>query len=230
MTISYEVVLLRLAVTVALCALLGLEREARDQVAGLRTHVLVGLGAALFTMAGAYGFHAGARVDPTRVAAQVVSGIGFLGAGAIVRQGFTVRGVTTAAVLWISAAIGLAVGAGYIFAAVIATGLSLIALDIFRRLRPRALSHLRGDAVLIELELAAGPDIGAVITALGARGVQVRSLRSRLAGDAETSELSVLVPPSTSLQPILAEVSRLPGVRVLSAPGIDFTSSGSSLS
>ena len=93
------------------------------------------LGSALFTIVGAYGFHAfldsGAnvvRADPTRIAAQIVTGIGFLGAGAIIRQGFSVRGLTTAATLWVVAAVGLAAGAGYYSAAVITTALVLLAL------------------------------------------------------------------------------------------------------
>jgi putative Mg2+ transporter-C (MgtC) family protein len=114
---DWELVL-RLGLAVGLCSLIGLERSSRDEVAGLRTHALVGLGAALFTLVSAYGFAefttaAGPRPDPTRIAAQIVSGIGFLGAGAIIRQGLNVRGVTTASSLWIVAAIGMAAGAGF---------------------------------------------------------------------------------------------------------------------
>ena len=107
-SISDGEILLRLAVVVVLCGAIGLEREAREQTAGLRTHVIVGLGSALFTLVSAYGFTASTHVDPTRIAAQIVSGIGFLGGGMILRYGMSVRGVTTAAALWISAAIGMA--------------------------------------------------------------------------------------------------------------------------
>src|SRR6266702_8213948 len=107
----------------------------REREAGLRTHLLVSLGSALFTMVGAYGFHSfldsGAsvvRADPTRIAAQIVTGIGFLGAGAIIRQGLSVRGLTTAATLWLVAAIGMAAGAGYYSAAAITTALTIFAL------------------------------------------------------------------------------------------------------
>ena len=96
-------------------ALIGLERESRNQLAGMRTHALVAAGAAVFTLAGAYGFSdlpRGPNVDPMRVAAQIASGIGFIGAGAIIRDRGSVRGVTTAAALWTSAALGLAAGAG----------------------------------------------------------------------------------------------------------------------
>src|SRR5437660_6689990 len=120
-------ILLRLAIVLVLCGSIGLERQTRDQVAGLRTHIIVGLGAALFTLVSAYAF-ASSRVDPTRIAAQVVSGIGFLGAGAILRHGITVRGVTTAAARWISAAIGMATAAGFYFGAVATTVIALVAL------------------------------------------------------------------------------------------------------
>ena len=122
-------ILIRLLVAAALTGAIGLERELRDRAAGLRTHMLVGVGSALFTIVSAYGWSdfqfstaEGVVFDPTRIAAQIVTGIGFLGAGAIIRQGLSVRGLTTAAGLWVVAAIGMAVGAGYYSAALIATG------------------------------------------------------------------------------------------------------------
>ena len=133
---------LRLLAAAALGGLIGFEREYNEQPAGFRTHILVTLGAALFTMAGAYGtaafVEAGVvRFDPTRVAAQVVTGIGFLGAGAILREGISVRGLTTAASLWVVAAVGMAVALGMFWAsgvAVAVTVISLWALRPFRRL------------------------------------------------------------------------------------------------
>src|SRR5262245_66126705 len=114
----------RLAVAAALGAAIGVERELRDREAGIRTHLLVALGACLFTIAGAYGFSDfDGNVDPTRVAAQIVTGVGFLGAGAIIREGISVRGLTTAGSLWIVAAIGMATGAHYYWAAIAGTGL-----------------------------------------------------------------------------------------------------------
>ncbi|MGH2677187.1 MAG: MgtC/SapB family protein, partial [Actinomycetota bacterium] len=108
---------LRLLGAALLGGVIGLEREVRDQPAGFRTHMLVALGSCLFTLISAYGFGAfqgdpGVPYDPTRIAAQIVTGIGFLGAGAIIRSGMSVRGLTTAASLWVVAAIGMAVGAG----------------------------------------------------------------------------------------------------------------------
>src|SRR3712207_9270584 len=113
-------IVFRLGLAAVLGGAIGLERELREREAGLRTHLLVSLGAALFTLVSAYAWTdwsfstpRGLVFDPTRIAAQIVTGVGFLGAGAIIRQGLTVRGLTTAATLWAVAAIGMAVGAGY---------------------------------------------------------------------------------------------------------------------
>ncbi|MCX4091668.1 MgtC/SapB family protein [Nocardia sp. alder85J] len=103
--------LLRLAAGVGLGVLIGLERQYRARMAGLRTNALVSTGATLFVLLSANGFHGGSA-DPTRVAAQIVSGIGFLGAGVIMREGLSVRGLNTAATLWCSAAVGALAGAG----------------------------------------------------------------------------------------------------------------------
>ena len=106
----------RLLLAAVLGGAVGAERELHDQPAGLRTHVLLTIGACLFTLVSAYGF--GGPADPSRLAAQIVTGIGFLGGGAIVRHGLTVRGLTTAASIWATASIGVAVGAGsYLLAA-----------------------------------------------------------------------------------------------------------------
>jgi len=122
----------RLAVGLVLGALIGFEREFHRQPAGFRTHALVALGSALFTIISAYGF-AGSTVDPTRIAAQIVSGIGFIGAGTILQHRGNIRGLTTAASLWSVAAIGMAAGAGLVVIAVIGTALILVVLNVFDR-------------------------------------------------------------------------------------------------
>jgi len=114
-------------------AIIGFERELHRQPAGFRTHSLVSLGAALFTVVSAYGF-AGAWVDPTRIAAQIVTGIGFIGAGTILQHRGSVRGLTTAASLWSSAAVGMAAGAGLVIMAGIGTLLILIVLAFLDRI------------------------------------------------------------------------------------------------
>src|SRR3954466_7727122 len=121
-------------------ALIGIERESRNQLAGMRTHALVAGGAAVFTLAGADGvaqIPRSGNVDPMRVAAQVASGIGFIGAGAIIRDRGSVRGVTTAAALWTSAALGLAAGAGLWWVAAAGAAITLLVLVALRPLSTR---------------------------------------------------------------------------------------------
>jgi len=132
-------VALRLGLAFLLGSLLGLERELRGQSAGLRTHLLVSLGSCLFTLSSIYaalplagGGFQGAEADITRIASQVVVGIGFLGGGAILRHGTSVRGLTTAANLWLTASIGMAAGLGFSAGAAITAGLALVVLVALR--------------------------------------------------------------------------------------------------
>jgi putative Mg2+ transporter-C (MgtC) family protein len=157
MTLEGMDLFLRILLAAGLGAAVGLERELSDQPAGFRTHILVSLGAALFTIAGAFGIaaltgEASTQFDPTRIAAQVVTGIGFLGAGAIIQQGVNVRGLTTAASLWVTAAIGLAVGLGNYEAAVMTTAVAIVALVVLKPIERRILRRisLRRHRLIIE--------------------------------------------------------------------------------
>lgn len=132
---------LRLVVAMILGALIGTERELRAKDAGFRTHFLVALGSALFCIVSQFGFPEGLR-DSSRVAAQVVSGIGFLGAGTIILQRSKVRGLTTAAGLWVTAAIGLACGTGLYLIATITTLLALLGLELLILLFPHTSSTI----------------------------------------------------------------------------------------
>lgn len=130
--------IIRLIMASILGAIIGVERDIHGRAAGLRTNLLVSLGAALFMLiseyfATAYGNNADSliRVDPGRIAAQIVTGIGFLGAGTIIKYGFTVKGLTTAACLWLSAGLGMSVGAGLIDLAIVTTIIGLIGLVLF---------------------------------------------------------------------------------------------------
>jgi putative Mg2+ transporter-C (MgtC) family protein len=133
---------LRLTVGLVLGAIIGFERELQRQPAGFRTHSLVSLGAALFTVVSAYGF-SGDLVDPTRIAAQIVSGIGFIGAGTILQHRGHIRGLTTAASLWSVAAIGTAAGAGLYVVALVGTVLILVVLSILDRIEEFARRRLQ---------------------------------------------------------------------------------------
>src|SRR5687768_10072739 len=126
----------RLLLAAVLGAAVGIEREIHDHPAGIRTHLLVSLGSGLFTVLSIVGFPSadGSATDPSRVAAQIVTGIGFLGAGAILKYGPTVRGLTTAASLWAAAGIGMAAGASRPLLAVATTIIVLVSLWPLRRL------------------------------------------------------------------------------------------------
>jgi putative Mg2+ transporter-C (MgtC) family protein len=131
--VAETTVLARLAMALLMSGLIGFEREAGGKPAGMRTHMLVCLGATLFMIISidAPSFFPGAKsVDPGRIAAQVVTGVGFLGAGTIIRAGGSVKGLTTAASIWAVSAIGLAIGAGYYMAAAMATALGLVVLHL----------------------------------------------------------------------------------------------------
>jgi putative Mg2+ transporter-C (MgtC) family protein len=162
--------LARIGVAAGLGGVVGLERELDEKAAGLRTHMLVSVGSALFTLVGAYGFSdfPSRTVDPTRVAAQVVTGIGFLGAGLIFRQGFTIRGLTTAASLWLVAAIGMAAGAGFWKGAVIATIVAIISLRPLEWMKTVAIPQ-RGAAHIV-VELVEGGSAGDVLDAVERAG------------------------------------------------------------
>lgn len=128
--------IVRLTIAALLGGIVGLERQQRHKSAGLRTHILVSLGSCLIMLI-SYKLYAGVQgltnADPARLAAQVVSGIGFLGAGTIMKEGLTIKGLTTAASLWVVAGVGLAVGAGYYVGAVTTTVLSVLALTYLPR-------------------------------------------------------------------------------------------------
>jgi putative Mg2+ transporter-C (MgtC) family protein len=128
----------RLAIAAGFGAVIGIERELREQAAGLRTHILVCVGSCLFTIVGAVGFAGpSGSIDPSRVAAQIVTGVGFLGAGAILREGVSVRGLTTAASLWVVAAVGMAVGIGMYWASGVAVFVAIVSLWLLRPFRRR---------------------------------------------------------------------------------------------
>lgn len=132
-----EVFIIRLLVATALGAVIGLDREYRTKAAGFRTHVLVALGSALFMIISVHGFddlpkdQMTLRMDPARIAAQVVTGIGFIGAGTIIFQKNVVKGLTTAAGLWVTAAVGMACGVGMYVLAIVSTILVLICFEAF---------------------------------------------------------------------------------------------------
>jgi putative Mg2+ transporter-C (MgtC) family protein len=197
-TLTWPHVLLRLSVAAVLGGAIGAERELRERQAGLRTHLVVCVGSALFTLVSAYGFReflvnggSVVRADPTRIAAQIVSGIGFLGAGAIIRQGLSVRGLTTAATLWLVAAIGLAAGAGYYSAALIATAGALLTLGPLRIVAYRVIHRYRPEVDRLIVDIPAGGSPVPVLEAIEQRGGRVVSLEIAQEGDRRSIAIDV---------------------------------------
>lgn len=187
---EWHEVLIRLSIAAVLCGLVGLERELRGHPAGLRTHAIVGIGAALFTIAGAYGLgDLKPEVDPTRVAAQIASGVGFLGAGVILRHGLDVRGLTTAATLWLAAAVGLAAGAGMGPAALIAAGLVVVVLISARFTRSIVERHIQR---VIKVTYRVGDGVlGFVIQAVEERTRRLGAVRVTEREDSDPPERTV---------------------------------------
>lgn len=168
-----ETLLMRLLLAALLGGLIGWERERRNKQAGLKTHLLVAVGSTLIMLTSIYGFdnslinHPNARFDPARLAAQVVSGIGFLGAGAILRRSnHIISGLTTAATLWVAAAIGLSVGSGFYWPAVITTGIVLCSTLILNKLESRFLFIKKSGSLRITIEAGDQPVQVSKITSL----------------------------------------------------------------
>lgn len=143
--------LTRLAVAAGLALVLGLERELRGKPAGLRSHMLVALGAAAFLIVGLEILFAtaegdpSARIDPTRIVEGVIGGIGFLGAGSIIRSGTSVHGITTGASIWLAGAIGVAAGVNNFVLAALVTGLALVIMTVLGAIERTLPGHQRGD-------------------------------------------------------------------------------------
>jgi putative Mg2+ transporter-C (MgtC) family protein len=217
----------RLLVAAGLGAVVGLEREASDQPAGLRTHLAVSLGAALFGVVSATGFleYEGVRagtnvqIDVSRVASLVASGIGFIGAGLIFRQGTTVRNLTTAASLWVTAAIGLCCGVGDFSPAIATTIVMLVALVLLRVPRDWVRSHVP-DRDVVRVVLRPGADEERLLNALDRLdGVRVESVALEKEGGAVVVIAHVRGSAGTRLGELLTPISRLEDVTTLRRRG-----------
>lgn len=209
----------RLAVALVLGLILGAEREARDQPAGLRTHALVSVGAALFGVISVFGVlpYAGVNTptDMSRVASQVPSGIGFLGAGAILRFGATVRGLTTAASLWVVAAIGLAAGLGMYVAATFVTVGSVLTLMVFRLVRRPLRGLLTAGRFSVTIEYDRKADLGVLIRELSRSPLELDHVDLEdEGGDRDRTVYAVLrCQPGVRPEQAVMKVADLEGVR-----------------
>jgi putative Mg2+ transporter-C (MgtC) family protein len=219
--IELELVL-RLLLAAALAGAIGLEREVRDQPAGFRTHILVSLGACLFAVISAYGWvpfveenpNVRVTVDPTRIAAQIVTGIGFLGAGAILRSGMSVRGLTTAASLWVVAAIGAGVGLGAYLVASATALVALLTLLLLRPLRTRLVRGIKSDHEEYVVRAGAELQLERLIADVSTSGVRIDSLRIDEEDGGEREIVLLLrIPTSQRPEDVAGVLARIPGAR-----------------
>lgn len=223
-TISPPDIALRLLSAVVLGALIGLERERLERAAGLRTHTLVALGAALVTIVSAFGFTDAITssrtvvLDPSRIAAQVVSGIGFLGAGVIILRRRTIRGLTTAASVWATAAVGLACGGALYWAAGLSTALLLFVQLALRPLEQRLFARRSPVTLSIRCD-ERSESILAVERLLREAGIPLRSFRLRRPTEGGEQQLDVTLAatgdPHQSL--LVHHLLALTGVRDIAA-------------
>jgi putative Mg2+ transporter-C (MgtC) family protein len=212
---------LRMLVAAVLGAAIGLEREIHEHPAGMRTHLLVSLGSAIFTVLSIYGFEGilapgvSPSVDPTRIAAQIVSGIGFLGAGAILKYGTSIRGLTTAASLWTTAAIGMAAGAGEWLIAAVGTFIVVFSLWPLNALVGRI--HRPGvEVIRIRLEVGRLEALGDVSRLLSGRRVEMAGINSQRIGKGRYEvELTLRLPSAARGQDVVGEITAIPDVELI---------------
>ncbi|MDD4956715.1 MAG: MgtC/SapB family protein [Candidatus Omnitrophica bacterium] len=209
-------ILVRLLLSAFLGGLIGLEREMHGCAAGLRTHILVGMGSSLFVLSSIFMVTTGgfsSSVDPTRIAAQVVTGIGFLGAGSIVRYGAAIRGLTTAASIWAVAAMGVAVGVGMYPAAVFT---AIVSLSILFLSRFEERLALRKHGSMIRVTVKGDPITlkGDVKRIIDAHGGRIKSINSERSEDRDTTEMlfELIHLPRTSREDIKIDIAALPDV------------------
>ncbi len=203
---------LRLILSLVLAGLIGLERESLGRPAGFRTHILVGMGSTLIMIVSIYAFRPlGMSGDPGRIAAQVVSGIGFLGAGTIMREGANIRGLTTAASLWTVAGIGLTVGSGMYFAAIIATILVVATLVLLNKLE---WSYLMSKNEILTVLVQDTPgQLAKVFSVLAKHDVNVHNVQLTTDDEGEARiEMEIELAPRARRVQIIDELVAMPGV------------------
>lgn len=214
---------IRLLAAMLLGGLVGMERERSHHAAGLRTHILVCLGSTLIMLLSIYGFSAfvdepNARVDPSRIASSVITGIGFLGAGTILFTGKSITGLTTAASLWVVAAIGLAIGAGFYFAGIASTLLVLLNLWVFNKIEKRFFGGKQMHVIKVTAADREGL-LGAMTDVLKRHNAELRKIsvedhnNEEEAGSKNVSlTLTVLLRKKNLVIPLVEGLKAIPGV------------------
>ena len=219
MTLPPHEIALRLFTATALAGIVGLDREHRRSAAGLRTHALVGMSSCLVMIVSAFGFAdilgtPGVGLDPSRIAAQIVTGIGFLGAGTIIAHGESVRGLTTAASIWTVAALGIAVGGGMYRAAILGTALTLILLLVMRPIEYRLDRRWRKQTIsaLYDPEVTS-PEV--LLGVLRRINLNVTGLSVEARGDSGKEQIQITLAQSGEavLQDAMQALAQLEGVQ-----------------
>jgi putative Mg2+ transporter-C (MgtC) family protein len=208
-------VILRFALALLCGGIIGLERESKRRSAGFRTHTLVCIGATLTTLVGLYLYKSGLSTDPTRLGAQVISGMGFIGAGTIIvttrRQ---VKGLTTAAGLWTSAIIGLAIGAGYYEAALIGVAIVLLAALVLSKLEYFIMSSAKRMNIYVEFDSAGMLD--RLVERLEGKGIRVIDIeftkQRTVSGERCSAVLTLIFKKRQKHENILSEMTQFDGV------------------
>lgn len=209
-------VIIRILLSGVLGGLIGLERESLNKSAGFRTHILVCVGSALIMIVSQdiyFMYQSKTPLDPARIAAQVVSGIGFLGAGTIMREGATVKGLTTAATLWVVAGVGLAVGAGSYFAALVSTGVIFLTLIYLGKVEKLMMGTAHVSVLLVTAENRPG-QLGRVGAFMGEKKILIHNIQMKqlIGHDKVMFEIDIKTPSGLAMNEILYELSDIPGV------------------
>lgn len=216
--ITQSEVVTRLLLSIILGGIIGIERESVNRPAGFRTHVLVCVGSTLTMLVSIFvfeKFRAFTSTDPSRIAAQVVSGIGFLGAGTIIRVGPTVKGLTTAASLWTVASIGLAIGCGFYSAAIIATIFTFITLISLSRIEAVFINRRLLYNIYVTVSDKPG-QLGKIGTVLGEYGISIRNVKMENLDEGRVNiNLTVRLPSNVKIEDVIMKLSAIEGVQCI---------------
>lgn len=207
-------VALRLVASAIFAGIIGYERQSRHKAAGLRTHILVGVGSCLIMVLSIniYSSVQGlTNADPARLAAQVVSGIGFLGAGSILKEGPTIKGLTTAASLWVVSGVGLAAGAGYYLGALMTTVLVFLTLTILSRMEHKDSQGYSAQLVVKTLDIPG--QIGQISLIFGNYGASIRDIKIEQQDHLAIITFSLLMPCNANISDLTRQLIAVKGVK-----------------
>ncbi|SJZ34607.1 MgtC/SapB family protein [Garciella nitratireducens] len=215
MSLTYLEIIKRLLLALILSGVIGFEREITNKPAGFRTHILVCIGSTIIMLISIkmheiYRYES--DIDPTRLGAQVISGIGFLGAGTIIREGATVKGLTTAATLWVVSCIGLAVGAGFYIISLVASICILITLLVFIKIENYYILRKNLQYLSIMAKNQSG-QLGKIGDALGSINILIKNIEMDVPNDEKIIFYFTLqVPSCIKKEDIIKELSEIPGI------------------